>query len=537
MKNKFVDRLIFRNSLKRTTKSVFTWVWLSIIVVAIIPAAYLVTTPHSWCWGLILVFLLATTGIMVFNIVNLNMIYSIDYEMGIMNLEMRKGRSKAAMFFSRILANKIYTLSVAVITFIVLLIFSSLVHSNQVGNWPLLVFLIIPLDFILTRIYLFFFAIFKHKLAIGMSSLMIMVTFISPFTSMMIVTQNKAVNERSDVQEMTKSYLADSVLELYDDNQLKKFADDSSVWLNLTNVKEGPHYNQNMNFLGAGLVNLKDIKSIYTGDTLAYSDIDQLKNTLLYQLNVDENSEVAKVDSTAFNDSIYASGYTNAKKATTLKYLQNVIDYVNSRPEADKALKQFNQLIMQFAKFTIKAPDNSSSPEYLQVETLWGSEVYNVGRDATKKYVATSAKHTGIGLMTWNKIATSLIANVKTYVAPSVANTKAIQMGYSYGLPFLMTAQTIAIPNGAVNMLHYLRDANNESSSMPWLLYNNGSRWVDQNANEKEPSTEPMQVKKISNTKPVSKLYSVAGYELTLLCIGVGLVLIGYAIYFKRIKQ
>jgi hypothetical protein len=56
-----------------------------------------------------------------------------------------------------------------------------------------------------------------------------MVTFISPFTSMMIVTQNKAVNERSDVQEMTKSYLADSVLELYDDNQLKKFADDSSV--------------------------------------------------------------------------------------------------------------------------------------------------------------------------------------------------------------------------------------------------------------------------------------------------------------------
>jgi hypothetical protein len=125
-----------------------------------------------------------------------------------------------------------------------------------------------------------------------------------------------------------------------------------------------------MNFLGAGLVNLKDIKSIYTGDTLAYSDIDQLKNTLLYQLNVDENSEVAKVDSTAFNDSIYASGYTNAKKATTLKYLQNVIDYVNSRPEADKALKQFNQLIMQFAKFTIKAPDNSSSSEYLQVETL-----------------------------------------------------------------------------------------------------------------------------------------------------------------------
>jgi hypothetical protein len=46
-----------------------------------------------------------------------------------------------------------------------------------------------------------------------------------------------------------------------------------------------------------------------------------------------------------------------------------------------------------------------------------------------------------------------------------------------------------------------------------------------------------MQVEKISNTKPVSKLYSVAGYELTLLCIGVGLVLIGYAIYFKRIKQ
>jgi hypothetical protein len=61
-----------------------------------------------------------------------------------------------------------------------------------------------------------------------------------------------------------------------------------------------------MNFLGAGLVNLEDINSIYTGDTLAYSDIDQLKNTLLYQLNVDENSEVAKVDSTAFNDSIYA---------------------------------------------------------------------------------------------------------------------------------------------------------------------------------------------------------------------------------------
>jgi hypothetical protein len=62
-----------------------------------------------------------------------------------------------------------------------------------------------------------------------MSSLMIMITFISPFTSMMIVTRNEAVNERSDVQEMTKSYLADSVLELYDDNQLKKFADDSSV--------------------------------------------------------------------------------------------------------------------------------------------------------------------------------------------------------------------------------------------------------------------------------------------------------------------
>jgi hypothetical protein len=168
------DGLIFKNAIKRTSKSTFTWIWFTIIVTLMIPTGYLTTLHTAWTWGLILLFIVAIVGIAVFDIVNLNMLYSVDYEMGLMNLEMRKGRTKTAIFLSRLVVNKIYTFGFAGVTFLVLLLFAAIADDKQMGNWPLMIFLIIPFDFILTGIFLFFFSLFKHKLAIGMTSIAIM---------------------------------------------------------------------------------------------------------------------------------------------------------------------------------------------------------------------------------------------------------------------------------------------------------------------------------------------------------------------------
>jgi hypothetical protein len=530
------DGLIFKNAIKRTSKSTFTWIWFTIIVTLMIPTGYLTTLHTAWTWGLILLFIVAIVGIAVFDIVNLNMLYSVDYEMGLMNLEMRKGRTKTAIFLSRLVVNKIYTFGFAGVTFLVLLLFAAIADDKQMGNWPLMIFLIIPFDFILTGIFLFFFSLFKHKLAIGMTSIAIMAIALSPFAAVVVVTTNESLFERTSVDEIQKSYLADAGFKIIMENQSSAFAkmvSSSQLWPSMSDVMRRG-VNGSTDFLEAGILNNDDINKV-VDSTVTFNDA--MKDTFLYKINNDWIDNFAT--SINYQNSIYSNGYTTGKKDYTLAQLKNTIGTVNKLAGGDKNIKEFNQLIYRYATYNI-SPESirSNIEEYLYTNSLWGDKKpnLNIGYTYVGELINTTDKNTSVGLLTWNKIAAALIANLRTYRLPKAADTKAVNRIFSYLIPALETAQTVLIPNGAIHPLHYLRDADNGTTTINWLLYNDGSRWADTSAETNAEFTGDVNIASYTNPRPYSKLYSVAGYEIVLLLIGLGIVGCAYYIFFKKIK-
>jgi hypothetical protein len=145
MKNNIIDKTILKFSLYKTVKSKFTWIWFSILFIAAC-ASTLVFKNLQWPYGLVLFAVISFLGFSIFNIVNLNELFSTDSEMGIMGLELRKGKSRASIFWSRYLANKIFSLSFDIVIFLILLIATGVINSREIGNWPLLIFLVMPLD-------------------------------------------------------------------------------------------------------------------------------------------------------------------------------------------------------------------------------------------------------------------------------------------------------------------------------------------------------------------------------------------------------
>jgi hypothetical protein len=237
--------------------------------------------------------------------------------------------------------------------------------------------------------------------------------------------------------------------------------------------------------------------------------------------------------------SIYSNGYTTGKKDYTLAQLKNTIGTVNKLAGGDKSIKEFNQLIYRYATYNI-SPESirSNIEEYLYTNSLWGDKKpnLNIGYTYVGELINTTDKNTSVGLLTWNKIAAALIANLRTYRLPKAADTKAVNRIFSYLIPALETAQTVLIPNGAIHPLHYLRDADNGTTTINWLLYNDGSRWADTSAETNAEFTGDVNIASYTNPRPYSKLYSVAGYEIVLLLIGLGIVGCAYYIFFKKIK-
>src|SRR5699024_6911536 len=91
-----------------------------------------------------------------------------------------------------------------------------------------------------------------------------------------------------------------------------------------------------------------------------------------------------------------------------------------------------------------------------------------------------------------------------------------------YGIPFLMTSYTIIAPNGAIAPMHYLY--NSQNNTMPILnlgLFDSGSKYVVEYDDSGFGIEKDFEIKKTSVKKTFKKLYSVAGFEITLLSIGV----------------
>gem|GEM_PF-5648262 len=81
-----------------------------------------------------------------------------DRNRGLLNMELRKGRNSIQIMISRFIANKVITLTMSIIVLLSLIIFLAIIQPRELNNLPLIIFLILPLEFLGVGLFLIFFS-------------------------------------------------------------------------------------------------------------------------------------------------------------------------------------------------------------------------------------------------------------------------------------------------------------------------------------------------------------------------------------------
>jgi hypothetical protein len=219
----FFDPTIFVHAFVSSVKSKFSIIW-GVIGLVILPIVMSIPAMIGQNEGIPLGIFIMTLGlslllwIFVWDIVNMVQLFSADHTLGVMNLEIRKGRRLSAIFFSRYIANKLWiTLYAGVLCLIYLAIIE--LGPMNLHSWnALMVFTIVPVDIVCSCIFLFCFAFWRHRLAIGMESFMLVITLLSPVFGMIgqLGLTNEKWTEKVTSNYVTKNQTTDEYLgEIY----------------------------------------------------------------------------------------------------------------------------------------------------------------------------------------------------------------------------------------------------------------------------------------------------------------------------------
>jgi hypothetical protein len=389
-------------------------------------------------------------------------------------------------------------------------------------------------DLMLTSIFLFFFVLKKNKLTIGISALMLAFLLISPFSSMMIPS-NDMQREMTSPANIIKSSVADDIFEILTTNKdsdvMKIASEDAKTFNNMVNSDSTFPGSESFNkaLSAFGILNVDDIKLIFKtyseGKEYNFEASDTFKNTWLYKIN---NSDLDSFnsDSKNFNKSALSKATpTNEVVKFTMSQLKQVVNKINNKFN-DAGLVKLNNYILQYTKYVIKYDLNENGfggivPLNREISSSYIEDAY--------KFANLQKLNTSIGLMIWNRMVVDFISNSLTYKFEGNTTGKIITRIENYFFPLLMTSSTIQTPNGALNKYHYLFSINNQISSSARESYNNGSRWENESHN-----LNSLDIKKLRDTPSYSRIYSKAGYEVFLTVIAVGILIMNYAIFFKR---
>lgn len=592
-KKGLIDHKILKHALRSTIRNKFSIIWFSVLgainlLILVIYAFAPTFKPTSIYLATIVWFFGFGITQMIYNLVSLNKIFSMDDEIGIVSLEIRKGRGPAMIFFSRLLGQKIIIWSFMAI-FMILQILACVINNNfLLQSKYLFVLAWVPIDLILTGIFLIFFALKRYRLGVGLGSVLIAFVLATPLTdmvNMIFVSTNDTISEKMTGDGNIKTYLADKVFSILNNSSDKKnnivykFMNELteetlksyiSVYLTENNEKltdkdedisrgilalfnQGVWIDNNELFGENGTLNSAFINYDLYYDVNKNSEF---TDTTFYKINEDYIA-ASNGEQTDNSDTIYSqiTSFSYKQLKNTIKQLKEFISFLNSDNQFSNmdGIKELNELILNYASnlfYVAPSYEHMIKIDSQPIKTIFKltENTYYYGSNSISTF-ATGNYDTPPGLRLWNQIVMQIIGNAVTYQNSTDFVKPSKYSSISMFDPWAMSFWTMmgGTDNSSVEFNTAISSA--FSSHFNYSEMFNYSRYVNSKpTNDNTHSSYPLNLpgfelenlKATPNIKGIkykTKGHSPAGYNITILVIGIALIGIAFAIYRARLRH
>ncbi|AXK51538.1 hypothetical protein [Spiroplasma alleghenense] len=557
MKNSIFDKTIFKYSFKRTALNIPILVCTSVLLIfSIILSSLLVTMGQTYVFAIILFFIFLTINLTVFNLVNLSKIFLTDMELGVMNLEIRKGRNNKAIFWSRLFSNLIVSVAIIATYMIIFIIILAIKNPSELKNFPMMFFLIIPLNLIIVGTFLLIFSFRKFKLAIALSTLISVLIIPSPLlgmTASIFINEDSQLNLQNDIAIF--SNIRNQTLNLLKNGNevVDRVLNEANLLNDLFELgEESPILTKQelmITSLNSGIYNIEDLKIAYKkpeNENHLEGDFPKgIKDTLLIKVNSEIIGESESNNlSRNYKESFYLNQpFNNKQFQFTKNEFEKTINLINGMDLgfSKNHMKEFNKLVYTFG---INQIWNSRSTNQIFNNEVMEFIFPTINDQLTPKlhdFLKKGEINTPVGLRVWNQavaqiFSAALYQEDLGYEKLNIAKVNA----YNFFFPWAMTYETIVNPNPFLNDFQILRNNKNETASFSTYIFDNGHKYI--NIAESEdleysgyaiPGVEIVESKQISKS---NKLFNKIGYEAFLLATSLVMIEVSYLIFSKKLK-
>jgi len=570
----FFDWIIFKNAFLRSIKYIWNIVFIvifsSVILFIFVWFAPSVRERENLplfysMFGMFWLFLLLT-----FDSTDLANIFIEDRNRGLLNMELRKGRNSIQIMISRFIANKVITLTMSIIVLLSLIIFLAIIQPRELNNLPLIIFLILPLEFLGVGLFLIFFSFGWNKTA-----QFVFQVYFSLFSWMCFQPANwmllAAIGQTNSnslspfvVETMRAALIADETLDLAyssQENELNSFAyhlideayllddflinaENQSFTLNNINKEELETPNRALAFaLPLGILNADDVNQLFNDDSIVKIINPNFENSLLYRLNnyVIDNP----VLSTSFSNSVYGlAGSSRSNVQYTLNELKKTIEIINAWSDNHNIVgaREFNQLLLRIARTEIGAAGDRNIPIDYSLSPLY--HIHHQQTPSMNDYLTQlnlnindNQINTQVGLKLWNETVMKMLYQASiTRLNPidSLNQTLTLIRTFLYLIPGTMASEIARSPNQHQDPFEKFVAAKT-LSGFNFSNYFRGNRFININSNQESFTNVNIYQTEISNT--IGMTFSHIGYMIFLFIFSFVWIIISVVIFNKKLKK
>ncbi|WP_338972327.1 hypothetical protein [Spiroplasma endosymbiont of Panorpa germanica] len=561
MVGSIINKVVLKNSLINSLKGITNiTITVAMIILSIISSSLLVSLNSNYLWSLVCFFCFSTLNIFVFDILNLNEIYANDRDLQIFSLEIRKGVLLRQIFFSRLLTNKIISIGVFLLHFLLFILVLAIKNPWQLNNFAFMIFLIPALDIIFTGFYLFIYSFKKNKLALSFSIIFLIMAAPTPlltvFTNGFIPD---SITSKLDKDSIVSSVARNDLLNLSSNNKTtKSFLIEGNKWNEIFQGNFNEDYRSNflsMIGLKTGIIDIVDFKNLFNKFGNRPEDIKDyntsFSNTLLFKINKIIVNQKDSNLSRDYHSSIIPKGSINKNKLNfSLNEFKKTIEKINNlsiwSEEQKRDVFALNNLIFNFGinNWVSDNVGNGSIGENLfnnaNLENTPSYEWFDLSKNS-------DLPRTPVGLKIWNQNFTHLIINALNSNNRKYKNfNNAGLVALNSFIPWLVINEMIFNTDPYLNDYQILKNRGEDFISSQFYIYDGGSQKVntfpsgykyeDSDEPDKKFKILPFKIKSSGNFNKNNKAYSKHGYLVFLWALGVLLIVVDFFVFNKKFR-
>lgn len=488
----------------------------------------------SELFGMGTILVVQTFMIITINSMLLSCTFINDRDTDVINMELRKGRNTKQAYFSRWMANKVYSFALNIIPWFIFVMKLVATQSTLLNNYIYIIFLVLTFDVLYSSIFLLVFSLgFKRAVGIAVGIAYVGSTFMytTPFFKGVYSATQRTLLAKNNIYQ---SLVSDKTLELYTvENSLMQ-----QLFLNAKLYNELEDDQSQVGFavksFTAGILLEADVKELLsnlvvngTEKTINYKP--EARDLMLYKLN-----EIVIADkslSMDYSKSIYTRA--NAKSSErnfSLAELKKVITIINKQYQATYAgVTELNDFILDFVQAEIFTSGFSQEMNY--------DLTYNSNSDLSiiNQNLEKLTLQTPVGLKIWNETIAKMLYQANQAQKIEVGSQKDVWAirSVNYFAPFFMAYESSMYMNQYLKPIYLFGPQ--QSNALQAVFYYKGNKYFN-TTRATSPFGEVV-VGETSNKKVYGQVFNVIVYTIFLLSVGLGLTWYGSRRFEKTTRR